>query len=424
MEPEQRQPPGIATVAHPRLAHRRRDPLRLALVTSRAVVIGLLVELTTRLCLTWVLRVSFDLSLELFTLPLRYFAALLTGRLVSQHGKAEQSLWFAVLAGCLESLSVSGLGFAMNQPPSTLGIVGGAIVGGLAAAYGGYLGRLSAGSVKTPLIDSRVMSGCLYMPAVGLGLHVLFYPGSIIGAVQNALGAAMFSTLGHAVRTFETAKKQVSRNLRAGKRVKEILDGAVLEKPIFLYARSFSLDAGHFVENPRYPPFHFHPRRFMEPLTQEFEDLLASAVEPLGELITLGRQGDAMGAGRVPATDKEWKDCFERLANAASLVLVVPAATSGARWEVEWLRDHLWLDRCLFLMPPEGRFSTRESWRTAEGAFAEDGYPLPRFHKDGLVFSLQASVQAGGTVVKKWPFKELPRAIEDTFKARATRVRD
>ncbi|MBN6774207.1 hypothetical protein JRG42_12530 [Pseudomonas granadensis] len=84
----------------------------------------------------------------------------------------------------------------------------------------------------------------------------------------------------------------------------------------------------------------------------DLESLIASACRPWGLLIGLGRKGDAVGAGKLCCSDRDWEEMFFRLSEKAESIIVVPGVSKGSFFEIEWIMSHGFLAKTTFLMPP------------------------------------------------------------------------
>ncbi|WP_448124059.1 hypothetical protein [Pseudomonas veronii] len=84
----------------------------------------------------------------------------------------------------------------------------------------------------------------------------------------------------------------------------------------------------------------------------DLESVISDACKSWGMLLGLGRQGDAVGAGKLYSRDDEWKEKFTQLAGRASVIVVVPGVGDGSLFEIEWIIHHGLLGNTTFLMPP------------------------------------------------------------------------
>ncbi|EJM69334.1 hypothetical protein PMI29_01957 [Pseudomonas sp. GM49] len=99
----------------------------------------------------------------------------------------------------------------------------------------------------------------------------------------------------------------------------------------------------------------------------DLESLIAYACKPWGLLLGLGREGDAVGAGKLYSSDEEWEKKFAQLSDKASAIVVVPGVGRGSLFEIEWIIQHGLLDKTTFLMPPSTllRMPGRSRWASS-----------------------------------------------------------
>ena len=101
-----------------------------------------------------------------------------------------------------------------------------------------------------------------------------------------------------------------------------------------------------------------------------------------------------MGAARVHVPDQEWQSDVGRLLTRAKGIIIVPSASDGTIWELEYIQANSILSKCLFVMPPQSRrFDWRDRWELARGALADDSVYLPAYHSRGLLFTLRDDSQ-------------------------------
>jgi len=101
-----------------------------------------------------------------------------------------------------------------------------------------------------------------------------------------------------------------------------------------LYLRPFEITQAYRYRNPKFKSF-FSPSAFQYKIADDFETLLAQALEHRLPLIGFGIPGEASGAGRITITDEVWKGKIERLMKTCSLIVVVPSSNAGTLWEVK-----------------------------------------------------------------------------------------
>ncbi|WP_141753564.1 hypothetical protein [Streptomyces agglomeratus] len=151
------------------------------------------------------------------------------------------------------------------------------------------------------------------------------------------------------------------------------------------------------------------------PVHQDLETLLYAALPDDLPLIGAGREGDVLiGAGRVVLAEDSWQQPVIRLAEAASLIILIPSANPGTLWEMQWLLKHGALSRTVFVMPelplnPRMQYSIQPylgrpfvrtyhgkthfrdhaaQWDRAVQAAAQIGLRLPPYRYEGALFTL------------------------------------
>jgi hypothetical protein len=140
----------------------------------------------------------------------------------------------------------------------------------------------------------------------------------------------------------------------------------------------------------------FDPRH-TEDRVIDIEAQLAHAVEQFIPLVALGRPAEQFGAGRALTTEERWKEDIGHLGNAALVIFMFPSARPGTLWELDWLREHRFLRKTVFLVPPDGSRSSslrRGSyewsavWSELRVAFEARGIEIPEYDKSGQLFSV------------------------------------
>jgi hypothetical protein len=155
----------------------------------------------------------------------------------------------------------------------------------------------------------------------------------------------------------------------------------------------------------------------------ELEATIEQAMSGAGHFIALGQPGEAIGAGRLPSLESEWREACQVMIEAATLCIVVPSANAGTRWEIEYLADNELLDKCCVFMPPAvGGFSYETEWRTAREALAPR-LPLPEYQRNGGLFRCDGRIPTQPRTIEsmpqnkaeifalgiQWLFPELPK---------------
>lgn len=139
--------------------------------------------------------------------------------------------------------------------------------------------------------------------------------------------------------------------------------------------------------------------------------------------MAIGDSDQFDGAGRITVPDNEWKDALAKLASAAQLIFMVPAASPGCIYEVEWLLASGLISKTVFVMPPSSMMTRAErrhlsdEWSRATAGLHETGLSLPGLQKRGALFvfnqmcalaltvrfpSLRTSFPTTPSRVRKW----------------------
>lgn len=85
----------------------------------------------------------------------------------------------------------------------------------------------------------------------------------------------------------------------------------------------------------------------------DLETVLSYAVRPELSLIGLNRPQEQaiVGAGYIYGADEDWFERFQKLANNAAVIFLLPSAHRGTLDEVQWVVENRAFAKCVFLMP-------------------------------------------------------------------------
>lgn len=194
------------------------------------------------------------------------------------------------------------------------------------------------------------------------------------------------------------------------------------EGVFLLYLRPFSTTGQLNSGNPEYATGPMTPRAYTQPKSVEFETRLATAVESFGPLIAFGKPGEHFGAGRIHATEDEWREDFMKLANRAWAIFVLPFNAPSTQWEIEWLISEGLIPKCIFVMPPQptGDFqAVSKMWSEAREVLLNKGLPLPPYSADGALFRIGQKGEFNG--IQQSSIRHLRRQVLDLLQAGAER---
>jgi hypothetical protein len=106
-------------------------------------------------------------------------------------------------------------------------------------------------------------------------------------------------------------------------------------------------------------------------------------------LLSIGARKSDEGAGRIEASDSEWRARFRLLAERANVILVVPGLQPGILSEIRWLRAAGLLSRTI-LFKPSGY--TRGGWLAVARGFEEqEDIELPVYSSHQISFRMYPS---------------------------------
>jgi hypothetical protein len=128
----------------------------------------------------------------------------------------------------------------------------------------------------------------------------------------------------------------------------------------------------------------------VEPDPISVEAALYRVLMPYYEFESIGGGVDGLGATRVYVPGGEaWQSFFAAMIAFASLVVVMPQASEGVRWEIDQLRSLRMLARCLFVFPPVS-LDLDSAKLIASGCelLGQLGIERPAYDRDGLLFGV------------------------------------
>jgi hypothetical protein len=126
----------------------------------------------------------------------------------------------------------------------------------------------------------------------------------------------------------------------------------------------------------------------VEPDPISVEAALYRVLGPYYHFSTIGGAADGLGATRLHMPGgTSWQLIFRVLVDRASLIVVVPQASAGVRWEVEHLLSAQLQTRCLFVLPPvSDDIDTPGLVAGGSELLGQLGIEAPAYNRDGLLF--------------------------------------
>lgn len=121
---------------------------------------------------------------------------------------------------------------------------------------------------------------------------------------------------------------------------------------IVLYLRPFATDGKVMVDSPEKSSLW----RNLLPTSSigteariTLEELLLQSTSDLGLLVAIGKTVEIIGAGKIIASEEEWKDYFRSLSKKAACIVSVPSTHPSTLWELEWLGNERLFDRVVMV---------------------------------------------------------------------------
>ncbi len=177
---------------------------------------------------------------------------------------------------------------------------------------------------------------------------------------------------------------------------------------LFLYLRPFA-STNIYQVNP-YRRQLFSTEMFDTSEHDDIERYAATGLIKCGTFVALGQPGEHLGAGRVLIPEDGWQTEILNLANAATLILLLPSHRSGTLWEIEQLIANGHLNKTAFIMPPLDDFiwkaeklDVADEWRRTQEACNGLGLALPDASFGGALFRF---VDGKVTVIEGLPVNQ------------------
>lgn len=196
-------------------------------------------------------------------------------------------------------------------------------------------------------------------------------------------------------------KRQIKRDAKALLLLERLQQGH--EEPFSLYLRSFSQEGA--LKRRKGIWWYILIEGDIFGIDRETIDLMISSeVRHNYPMIAFGRPGDKLGAGRLPATDPEWKALVLLLMKKAKVIFIVPSTSDGVLWEMEQLSRYHY-EKTILVMPPSKYYqgAAEKHWRETLQELVHRGISLPVYDPKGALFLLDAQ----GQMARACSFKSL-----------------
>jgi hypothetical protein len=125
---------------------------------------------------------------------------------------------------------------------------------------------------------------------------------------------------------------------------------------------------------------------------ESIELMISAEVNADFPMIAMGRPGEKLGAGRLPAVDADWEALILFLMERATLIVTIPSTSKGVIWEMEILSGR-YPEKSIYVMPPKKYYarsavSAEQHWQSTREALLFRGIFLPEYSKRGALFML------------------------------------
>ncbi len=125
--------------------------------------------------------------------------------------------------------------------------------------------------------------------------------------------------------------------------------------------------------------------------TYELEDAFIRAFDTIMPVVALGKPGEVFGVGRILVDENAWKKSASELMRRASLILCIPSMRPGSQWELDLIIQNGYLNKTVFLMPPEFYKRDKQDWTLVREHMRNNGLTIPRYISHGMFFSINAN---------------------------------
>jgi len=197
--------------------------------------------------------------------------------------------------------------------------------------------------------------------------------------------------------------------------------------PIFLILRGFQSDRTRVVDDDHTTMASpSNPRRYLRSPMRQLDSFITEALQIWGPVLAYSRPtgsppGTEMSQHDYPhayasISEDGWFESFKKVASLSSGIILFPSGTDGCIQELKWIIEEKYLEKCIFVMPPEAlsQFQSLvsalvlhfipwksatddtvelihrqcEFWKVAQTNYAVLGIQLPPYRPSGLLFAV------------------------------------
>ncbi|MBK7673326.1 MAG: hypothetical protein IPJ27_00355 [Candidatus Accumulibacter sp.] len=236
----------------------------------------------------------------------------------------------------------------------------------------------------------KVLANLLFF--VTLYLVYLVHERESAPTVALLVAASVIGVVGKIVQLKGRSCLTAYRDARARLIYERIANGEQVNGDTFLYLRPFHSTMNLTVSNPR-----AQSSGTLESLAEdrvvELESVLRTSLDPFGTLVGLGLPGESEGAGRILTTEENWRAAFQKLAEAARLLILLPSSRPGTLEEIIYLLRNGLLGKTLFIMPSNtmSAYDAKNEWTKTANTLSELGLHLPAYSAEGRILAFRAN---------------------------------
>lgn len=243
-----------------------------------------------------------------------------------------------------------------------------------------------------------------------------------IFAVGFLLAGAAFELSKKSIELTQEHRDENAANL--AEKIKQLVRGEdVSVGPCLLYLRPQMLTAAFPVDNTFRADGLFVGTGDADPARIPLDELLARKLDGWINIVGLGKPAHCHGPGWMEVSDEIWQEFVRALASKATAILMLPIFTGrfwhATRFEMNMLSQRSCLNRCVFVMPPEGPIldekrviqivtgiahrdvtsknalaflqsceTVEELWESARNEVESFGFEHPLYDQSGCLFTL------------------------------------